>query len=103
MGVAMLPRLAAMVCITTTGTTRWVWPARASTSRAKGTKVMRATSLVTAMLTKKGSRMSTPSSCRVVWVRSSMARPRRKNRPCRWSPPITAMRAKSIPRVCRST
>ena len=103
MGVAILPRLAAMVCITTTGMTRWVCPARESTSRAKGTKVMRATSLVTAMLTKKGSRMSTPSSCRVVWVRSSMARPRRKNSPCRCRPAITAIRENSIPRVCTST
>ena len=83
MGVAMLPRLAAMVCMTTTGMARTFSPAKARTSRAKGTKVMRATSLVTAMLVKKGRKMRIASSCRVVRVRRSMASPMVRNRPKR--------------------
>ena len=71
----MLPRLAAMVCRATTGTALCSSPARESTSRAKGTKVMRETSLVTSMLKKKGRKISTHSSCRVVAVRAKSSPP----------------------------
>ena len=54
MGVSMLPRLAAKVCITTRGTTCRPCPAIRSTNSPKGTKVSSATSLVTTILSPKG-------------------------------------------------
>ena len=102
MGVAMLPRLAAMVWRLTTGMMRSRCPTRSSTSRAKGTKVMRATSLVTAMLVRKGRKISTPSSCRVEAVRESTIRPSRLNTPSPRRPVITAIRANSSPSVSKS-
>ena len=54
-GVAMLPRLAATVCKTITFIRCRRSPSRLSTRMAKGTKVIRATSLVMSMEEKKGS------------------------------------------------
>ena len=55
MGVSMLPRLAATVCSTTTQMSSRFRSARIITATAKGTKVMRATSLVMSMELKKHS------------------------------------------------
>ena len=102
MGVVMLPRLAAMVWSATTGISRSSLSASRSTSRAKGTKVMSATSLVTAILVKKGRKTRAASSCRVVAVRTSRASPSRRNTPRRCSPAMTAIRANSSIRVFQS-
>ena len=58
-GVSMLPRLAAMVWSTTTGSTNGSMPAILRTAMAKGTNVINATSLVIAMLKKKHRNTST--------------------------------------------
>jgi len=66
MGVSILPRLAAMVCMHTTGmvSARRVSGARPlSTTKVKGTKVSRETSLVMIMLPKKHSPTRTSTSC----------------------------------------
>ena len=62
MGVSILPRFAAMVCIQTTGIRReqrTSAPRRLRTTNVKGTKVSRETSLVMNMLPKKHSPTST--------------------------------------------
>ena len=62
MGVSILPRFAASVCNTTVGIINLCNPADLSTMSAKGTKVIRETSLVTTMLRKKGANTSTAMS-----------------------------------------
>ena len=95
MGVAMLPRLAAMVCMVTTGIARRVSPAMPSASSAKGTKVISATSFVTSMLAKKHKKIRQASSWRLVPVRLSSHSPARWNRPAPCRAAITAIRQKS--------
>ena len=53
MGVAMLPRLAAIVSNTTRERTEPVWRTLRVTSRVNGTKVIKVTSLVMTILLKK--------------------------------------------------
>ena len=55
MGVAMLPRLAAIVSNTTRERTEPFWLTPRVTSRVKGTKVIKVTSLVMTILLKKHS------------------------------------------------
>ena len=55
-GSSMLPRLAATVCITTTGRIALPSPARPRTRMVNGTKVISATSLVMNMEQKNGRR-----------------------------------------------
>ena len=76
MGVSMLPRLAARVCSTTKGITNRSCPASRSTTRPKGTKVIRDTSLVMTMLKKKGRNTSTSSMVLVEPVRRSSRLPK---------------------------
>ena len=102
MGVSILPRLAATVCNTTSGTTSQSCPAICSTTSAKGTKVMRDTSLVMTMLQKKGRNTSTNSILRVVSVRRSRQLPSQTKSPAFWKPFITAIRLKSMARVSQS-
>ena len=102
MGVSMLPRLAPMVCMHTTGRIsfcRASGPRLSSTTKAKGTKVSSETSLVMNMLPKKHSPTSTSTSCRVPPVRASRARPIRSNTPCCRSPAITVIREKRMASV----
>ena len=73
-----------------------------STVRAKGTKVMRETSLVMTMLKKKGRATSASTIRRVVAVRRSKAAPRVSNRPSICRPLVTAIRLKSKARVSQS-
>ena len=102
MGVSMLPRFAAAVCSTTSGMASRSHPAISSTTSPKGTKVMRATSLVTSMLTKKGRKVSTSSICRVVESRPSSPAPSASNTPCPCRPLLTAIRLNSRARVSQS-
>ena len=65
MGVSILPRFAAMVCIQTIGIRRerrTSTPRRLRTTNVKGTKVSRETSLVMNMLPQKHSPTSTSVS-----------------------------------------
>ena len=71
MGVSILPKLAANVCMAIKGTTKVSCRARRSTAMAKGTKVIKDTSLVMTMLQKKGKNTSTAIMDRVVAVRCS--------------------------------
>ena len=101
----MLPRLAATVCMQTTGRAsfcRISGPRLSSTTKVKGTKVKRATSLVMTILPKKHSPTSTPTSCRVPPVKASSARPIRSNTPCRRSPAITVISEKRMAMVRQS-
>ena len=68
MGVSILPKLAANVCMAIKGTTKVSCRARRSTAMAKGTKVIKDTSLVMTMLQKKGKNTSTAIMDRVVAV-----------------------------------
>ena len=102
MGVSMLPRLAAKVCITTRGTTCRPCPVIRSTNSPKGTKVSSATSLVTTILSPKGRNTSTPSRARVLRTRRSSPLARQRNTPARWYPFITTIREKSSARVFQS-
>ena len=101
-GVSILPRLAATVCITTTGTTSFSCPASRSTTSAKGTKVISETSLVTTMLQTNGRKTSTSIIPRLVRVWCSSPLPRNSNSPAFWNPFMTAIREKSIDRVSQS-
>ena len=69
MGVQALPRLAARVWkMTMRPTSSFIcWPV----SRVRGTKIKRATSLVTSMDRKKVSQISTAPTCRVVRQREN--------------------------------
>lgn len=105
MGVSILPRLAAMVCMHTTGmvSARRVSGARPlSTTKVKGTKVSRETSLVMIMLPKKHSPTRTSTSCKVLPVRANSARPIRSKTPCRRSPAMMVIRENRIASVRRS-
>lgn len=104
MGVSMLPRLAATVCIQTTGTAsrRPGAPSPDKTEKVKGTKVSSETSLVMTMLPKKHSPTSSQTSASSPRVRPSSARPSRSNTPCRRSPAITAISANRTASVRRS-
>ena len=75
MGVSMLPRLAASVCRTTRGTASSSCWASFRTASPKGTKVMSDTSLVMAMLQKKGRNTNTSTMRRVEPARRSRALP----------------------------
>ena len=71
MGVSMLPRLAAMVCSTTWGTSSRSCPAMRRMVMPKGTKAMRDTSLVMTMLHTKGKNTSRNTRVRVERMRPS--------------------------------
>ena len=102
MGVSMLPRLAAAVWSTATGTARCSCPAIRSTVSPKGTKVISDTSLVMAMLEKKGSATSASATDRVEAHRRSSRLPSQRNSPSCWNPFITAIRLNSWARVSQS-
>ena len=91
-GVSMLPRLAATVCRLTTQGSSPPWPLAASTSTAKGTKVMRATSLVTSMEEKKQSITSTRHSPLPLPLRLTSADAIRRKAPACSIPATTAIR-----------
>ena len=77
----MLPKLAAMVWSTTTGSSSSSKAAICSTVMAKGTKVIRATSLVTSMLEKKHSPTRIAANCRPLFAIPSSVQPMRLNTP----------------------
>ena len=99
MGVAMLPRLAATVSTTTRVSTRSSRPSIRNTSRVKGTKVMRVTSLVITMLQKKHSSTSTADRLRRLPARRSRVWPSRSNTPRERKPATTTIRQNSRARV----
>ena len=70
-GVAILPRLAPMVCSTRMGIMADSAPSWASSARVKGTNTSSATSLVTSMEQKKGSSTSVTESARPSDIRRS--------------------------------
>ena len=94
-GVAMLPRFAAMVCSTSSGTAAARQSIWSRSSSAKGAKVIRATSLVTAMEQKKGS--STRITARALGpvTRDSRWPASHWNAPQDWKPATTAIRHSS--------
>ena len=98
----MLPRLAASVWQTTTGTIRSLRFTIRSSSRANGTKVIKATSLVISMLEKKHRRIRSCSSCLSEWIRSSSNSPSCRKKPMFWRPVVAVIRPKSRISVCRS-
>ena len=105
MGVSILPRLAATVCIHTTGTAsarQSFGSKRPSTAKVKGTKVSRATSLVISILPKKHSPTSTSTKGNTPPVRPSSACPMRLNTPCPRSPAITVIRENKMASVRKS-
>lgn len=95
----MLPRLAAMVCRTTTGISLSSRRIIFSSSMAKGTKVISATSLVMNMLEKKHRRTRSISSCRRLCMRIRRLSPIWWKNPMAWSPAMVAMRQNKSPRV----
>ena len=103
MGVTMLPRLAARVWSTTTRAMSRVCCATENRNRVKGTRAIRATSLVTNMEEKKHS--STSARLTKVQDRSPLSsRPATKeNRLARCSPATHSIRQKSSPSTRRST
>ena len=101
-GVVMLPRLAASVWQTTTGTIRSLRFTIRSSSRANGTKVIKDTSLVISMLEKKHRRIRSCSSCLSEWIRSSSNSPSCRKKPMFWRPVVAVIRPKSRISVCRS-
>ena len=102
MGVAMLPRLAATVCNTTTGMARSFRPQRSRARRAKGTKVIRATSLVMIMLVKKHSSTSVSASWRLLWTLPKSLSVSRSNSPARWNPRTSSISENNSPSTRRS-
>ncbi len=102
-GVNMLPRFAAMVMSVATKHMRPSMPARRKTTKASGTNVMSATSLVTAMLAKNASPTSTPATARCVRARATNHAPTASNTPSERNPATTAIRQNSSASVCQST
>ena len=101
MGVAMLPRLAAMV---SSDTVRISAPGLAASSAVvSGTKVISATSLVTSMAEKKHARLRARHSLRVVPAVLSSAADRRSISPHFLRPATTAINAKSSISTVQST
>ena len=98
----MLPRLAASVCSATTGISSFSCSAMRRTVMANGTKVISATSLVIAMLQKKGRKTRTAIICRVFFVRRSRTLPQYANSPSRCAPFITAIRLNRSASVSQS-
>ena len=90
--MTMLPRLAARVWRTMIRAVCFSVACPARLRRAKGTKVIRATSLVTHMLPKKQANTSTAPNCRVVDSRSRRWSRSRSKKPVSRRPPITPMR-----------
>ena len=91
----MLPRLAARVWSTTKYNARSSRPTSPSTSRVKGTKVMRDTSLVMSMEVKKGRSTSTREINRIRRLPASSFWASTAKRPQSWSPATTAIRQNS--------
>ena len=102
-GVNILPRFAAMVMSVATRHMRPSMPARRKTTKASGTNVMSATSLVTAMLAKNASPTSTPATARCVRARATNHAPTASNTPSERNPATTAIRQNSNASVCQST
>ena len=98
----MLPKLAATVIITTVKHVRRSDPSGRSASKARGTKVTSATSLVMSMLEKNASKESTRLSLRGERATASRYRHTAVNTPRRVSPAMMTMRLNSIPIVRRS-
>ena len=78
-------------------------PARRKTTKASGTNVMSATSLVTAMLAMNASPTSTPATARCVRARATNHAPTASNTPSERNPATTAIRQNSSASVCQST
>ena len=83
-----------MVCSTSTPTARFSQPSSSSTNSVKGTKVMSATSLVTAMEVKKGSSTSATPRPRPPKRLKSRCEST-SNTPQDWKPATTAIRHSS--------
>lgn len=78
-------------------------PARRKTTKASGTNVMSATSLVTAMLAKNASPTNTPATARCVRARATNHAPAASSTPSERNPATTAIRQNSSANVCQST
>ena len=98
----MLPKLAATVIITTVKHVRRSDPSGRSASKARGTKVTSATSLVMSMLEKNARRVSARLSLRGERATASSRWHATANTPRRVSPAMMTMRLNSIPIVRRS-
>ena len=99
MGVAMLPRLAAMVSSTTTFRTRSSSPIMRNTRMVKGTKVMSVTSLVITMLHPKHRSTMVTESLRRLPALFNRDCPRKSNTPRLLNPATMIIRLNSRARV----
>ena len=99
----MLPKFAAMVMSVAIRHIRPSMPARRKTTKASGTNVMSATSLVTAMLAKNASPTSTPATARCVRARATNHAPAASSTPSERNPATTVIRQNSSANVCQST
>ena len=101
-GVAMLPRFAAMVCRTITGIISSVRPAMFKIRIAKGTKVIKATSFVISILEKKQRAVRVRISCLVLFKPESREEPRNWNSPISFRPATTVIRENKSASVRKS-
>ena len=105
MGVSILPKFAAIVCNTTTGTASFRTassPDRQSTVNVKGTKVINATSFVINMLKKKHSNTRISASAITLWVCCNNILATLRNMPSFCNPAITVIRQNKIASVRKS-
>ena len=105
MGVSILPKFAAIVCNTTTGTASFRTassPDRRSTVNVKGTKVINATSFVINMLKKKHSNTRISVSAITLWVCCNNILATLRNMPSFCNPAITVIRQNKIASVRKS-
>ena len=98
-GVSILPRFAASVCNTASGTASLSSFAERRTIKPNGTKVISETSFVTSILRKKGRKTSTSIILREVFA---FLPARNENTPALWKPFITAISENSRARVSQS-
>ena len=103
MGVAMLPRFAAIVCKTTIRTAHFCCPQRVSAVRQKGTNVTRDTSLVMIMLVKKHISISICARRRRCLMRTNAFAISQLNMPMFCSPRTRSIRANSSASTRTST
>ena len=101
-GVSILPRFAASVCNTASGTASLSSFAERRTIKPNGTKVISDTSFVTSILRKKGRKTSTSIILRDVFAFFKSLPARNENTPALWKPFITAISENSKARVSQS-
>ena len=102
-GVNMLPRFAAIVCITTTNIISSLRPAIFNVRIANGTNVISETSFVINILQKKHKNTNTISNCLRFFVFLKRNEATASNTPSAENPPMTVIRQNSIASTRTST